>query len=242
MSSLAGHTKITNEALRQLAGEGDPLCVALAEAGAARRVVARDLIDVVTLGHWRNAAQCHHFMRSFDGRSEREAHADALQWVRERATEAARRLRSQHAATSGATADAARRAITASQALGDALHAVQDSFAPGHVEREAADGPRPGAIRRIRRYAGAERQGHEAGDLAWCGTDTDGLSASGRQAVQASRALLALTVDAARAVRPGEPATLDGFETYCEAWLRASDSLSNERDRPIRFLRRFLAG
>ena len=155
MSSLAGHAKITRAALAMLAADGRVAGSVLDPARVTARVLSRDILDLLTLGHWRDPAQCRHFMRRFDGQGGREAYDEAVAWIRSRAAGAARVL-ARHGAPS--------------QALGDALHAVQDSFAPGHAEREAANGPFPGAIRRIRRYAGADKAGHAEGDAAWRGS------------------------------------------------------------------------
>lgn len=243
MSSLPGHARITRQAVEILA-DRDPLFAALDPARVAARVVARDVHDLLTLGHWRDAAQCRHFMRRFDGQSGREAYAEAVAWIRSRATEAARTLALQLGkAPARARPDPAvggRHRVAPSQAMGDALHALQDSFAPGHAEREGGGGPWPGAIRRIYRYAGREKAGHVAGDLAWRGAGDDGLSDAGRQAVQASHDLLRLIADTARAAPAGEPIALEGFDGFRDRWLAASEHLGGERDRPIGFLRRFL--
>jgi hypothetical protein len=245
MSSLAGHMSMTRRAVELLEAEGHPVCRALTTAKIARRAAARDIFDLLTLGHWSDFAQCHHFMRRFDGQSEREAYAEAVAWVRARATRAAvilaRQLRTERAAAILAPHAGSTRARLdlSSQALGDALHAVQDSFARGHAEREAPRGDSPGAIRRIKRYAGADKAGHAEADLEWRGPGHDGISAGGWQAVHASRELLRLIADAG-AAGAGAAATLDGFESYRQTWLAASAALSAERDRPIGFFSRFL--
>lgn len=238
MSSLAGHERITREAFARCASAGDAVCRRLDPDRVVRVVCARDILDLLTLGHWRDAAQCRHFMRRFDGQSGREAHAECCEWIRTNAAEAARRL---SRALSGGRTGAAHGGddlvrLGPPQALGNALHAAQDSFAPGHAEREAADDGRPGAIRRILRYAGAEKRGHAAGDRAWRAGSPSGLSASGQLAVDASANLLALIADAAGAGGTMRPEAFDAFRA---TWLRASDALDDTHDEPIPFLRRF---
>lgn len=243
MSSLAGHREITRRAVERLREDAQDVFSALGSGSVAGRVVARDLYDLLTLGHWRSAAQPHHFMRRFDGQSGREAYEECIAWIRSRATEAARMLALQlgkaPAAARPDPAIGARHHVTPSQAMGDALHALQDSFAPGHAEREAGEGSGPGPIRRILRYAGAEKAGHAAGDAAWRSAGEGGLSEPGRHAMQASSDLLRLIAGAAGAARAGEPIALHGFEPFRRRWLAVSAALSGERGRPVGFLRRF---
>jgi hypothetical protein len=155
----------------------------------------------------------------------------------------ARQLRTRRAAAILAPRAGSTRARLdlSSQALGDALHAVQDSFARGHAEREARRGDFPGAIRRIKCYAGTDKAGHAEADREWRGSGREGLSAGGWHAVHASRELLGLIADAGAAGAGGAAAAaLDGFESYRQTWLEAAAGLSAERDRPIGFVRRFL--
>ena len=50
------------------------------------------------------------------------------------------------------------------QTFGNAIHALEDSFARGHVDREdGQSAERAGPIRHIRRYAGAEREAERGG-------------------------------------------------------------------------------
>lgn len=230
MSSLEGHWKVTRAAMAGFAAARSGTA-AFRPAALERRVVARDLLDLISLGHWRNAAQCRHFMRRFDGQSEREAYAESVAWIRARATraaaEVARALRSPQNGSG----------VAPSQALGDTLHALQDSFAPGHAEREASRDERPGAIRRMRCFAGEDRRGHAAGDLAWRGDGPAGLSPLGWQAARASHELLSLIVETAE--DPAGAVVLDGFEAFRATWLAASDALSAEPGRPIGILQRF---
>jgi hypothetical protein len=239
MSSLPGHARITRLAVERLAAEGHPLIAALDPARVSARVVTRDVHDLLTLGHWRDVAQRRHFMRRFDGQSEREAYAECVDWIRARATHAAGALARQLEAAAGA-AGAVPLRLDPPQALGDALHALQDSFAPGHVVREAGAGLHAGAIRRVLRYAGDEKRGHAAGDRAWRGAGAAGFSESGWHAVHASCDLLRAIADAAAGGPARGAVALEGFEPFRQRWLAAAAALSDARGGTIGFLRRLV--
>jgi hypothetical protein len=246
MSSLPGHGKITRRAVEELARE--PRYAHLFTASAAKtvatNVMARDILDVFILGHWADFGQCHHFMRRFDGQSEVAAYTEAVEWIRLNAADAARHLAS-HAHL--ARGPGGRSIITGgqtplSQSLGNALHATQDSFASGHAEREEARGAMPGAIRRIKRYAGAEKDGHEQADQEWhLPGDTGAFSFMGRFAVEATKDLLRLVADSA-AGGSAAASQLPGFEMFRAKWLRVSGQLSNQRDLAFDLIDRYYTG
>ena len=73
--------------------------------------------------------------------------------------------------------------------LGYALHALQDSFAEGHVKREKDENQYPNKIKKILLYAGKEAEGHEELDTKWK-TPNASLSISGWVAVEASKDLI----------------------------------------------------
>ena len=247
MSSLPGHGKITRRAVEEIALE--PRYAAAFSSFAVNTVMtsvmARDILDVIILGHWADFGQCHHFMRRFDGQSEQAAYAEAVDWIRRNAVDAARHLAA-HAHV--ARAVGGRTAITGaqsplSQSLGNALHALQDSFASGHAERENPQGFEPGAIRRIKRYAGAEKDGHEMADQEWHQPGNDGaFSPVGRLAVEATKALLRVIADSAVTARGGSAPTLVGFDLFRSKWLRASSKLSSQRDRAFDLIDRYYMG
>jgi hypothetical protein len=254
MSSLKGHARITRKAVALLASEANPVYRALPAGSVANNVVARDLYDVASLGHWADFGQCHHFMRRFDGQSEREAYAEAIHWIWKNANDAARILarqiresRTPRMGPHGMPMTV--NLIGSSQPLGNALHAVQDSFAEGHAEREAPsrhvvvaglEVRRPGAIRRIKRYAGAEKDGHEEADAAWSG-GRDGFSDVGWMAIGATHGLLRMIADAAM-MSSGSQISLPGYEGYRQTWLAMSNDLSAERDRAFDLIDRFYTG
>src|SRR5262249_19543086 len=94
MSTLTGHWKITEQAVKELstARAANPLNRGLGEADLPTNAVTRDVLDVLILGHWADFGQKHHFMRKFDGQREYEAHQDAVDWIRSNALEAAQTL------------------------------------------------------------------------------------------------------------------------------------------------------
>lgn len=238
MSSLPGHAKITKKAVDLLASGKHPVYAALGTAGVPLNVVARDVLDVVILGHWADFGQCHHFMRRFDGQSEREAYDEAVQWIWKNGSNAARILSRQIARMADPGSDGP----TSSQSLGNALHALQDSFAWGHVEREAPLGPYPGEIKRIKRYSGSEKDGHAEADEQWRGTWKSGFSESGWLAVRATQGLLQIIVESAIAARGDRAVSLLRFDRFVQQWLKPSESLSRERDRAFDLIDRFYTG
>ena len=242
MSSLPGHGRITKQAVEDLALE--PRYAAafapIASTTVATSVMARDVIDVVILGHWSDFGQCHHFMRRFDGQSEREAYAEAVDWIRRNAVEAARQF-ARHVHTGGGAISGAQAPL--SQSLGNALHALQDSFASGHALREPGQGSDPGAICKIKRYAGDEKHGHEEADEEWHLPGAKGtFSAKGYAAIEATKALLRMIVDSSVTARGGRMPVLLGFEMFRSRWLRVSGSLSDQRDRAFDLIDRYTTG
>ena len=242
MSSLPGHGKITKQAVQDLAGE--PRYAAafsrFASTSVATTVMARDVLDAIILGHWADFGQCHHFMRRFDGQSEREAYEEAVHWIRLNGVEAARQF-ARHAQTSRGAVSGAQTPF--SQSLGNALHALQDSFASGHVLRDATQGSAAGAICKIKRYAGDEKHGHEEADQEWHVPGNDRVfSDKGTNAIEATKALLRMIVDSSATARGGGSPQLLGFETFRAQWLRVSGALSDQRDRAFDLIDRYTVG
>lgn len=100
--------------------------------------------------------------------------------------------------------------------LGTAAHAVEDSFAPMHVERGEG-----GTITKIMVYKGQNHDDHDVEDRLWrkkgTGFFKNELSSDvGRPAVEAVKDLFYL-VDAA--VRSGRP-TLTGWQAYKGKWFQ----------------------
>jgi len=238
MSSLPGHARITQKAVELLPAGKNPAYSAIATGGVPVNVVARDLIDVVILGHWADFGQCHHFMRRFDGQSEREAYTEAVHWIWKNGLDAARILSRQISVAASGIGSGP----TSSQPLGNALHALQDSFAAGHAEREPSNGSSPGDIKRIKRYSGSEKEGHEEADKQWRGSYRDGFSESGWLAVLATNELLRIIIESAIAARGGKGVSLQRFDLFRQQWLKASDSLSDARDQAFDLIDRHYTG
>lgn len=91
MSKLEGHKKISRAAVRKIqsACKTHSLGGNLEIAELAAYSVARDIMDVINLGHWRDSAQAHHFMRRSDGeQSGRGAYDESVEWIRSNALRA----------------------------------------------------------------------------------------------------------------------------------------------------------
>lgn len=190
------------------------------ETTPASHAVERDIIDVLTTGHWSNFAQKHHFMRRFDGQRPHAAWEDATKWILKNAVKFA----------DNAVRGKGRYHI---DAMGYAAHAVEDSFASGHAVRTKPGGAtKPGEITHVKMYAGSEKHDHAHHDSTWK-NKKGGLSLEGQLAKNAVKALLHLifsNVSAARAKGQTTLTTLTGWTTYRDTWLKASARLSKERD------------
>src|SRR5262249_47833502 len=83
-----------------------------------------------------------------------------------------------------------------------------------HAVRGAPMGPEaPGPIEHIKRYSGAEKVGHEAGDEAWkTGSQSGNFSLDGRIAVNATKQLIQIVVATAASGRGQPPPALVGGE------------------------------
>jgi len=98
--------------------------------------VYRDTEDIFTGGHWSHEGQKHHFMR-YEGQTRRSAYDAGLKWVHDNAHTAAERLRE----IWQKRRDSARfvHPVYINEPLGNAIHALQDSYAEGHVTRKKED-------------------------------------------------------------------------------------------------------
>ncbi len=78
MSTLTGHSSITLAAVRSLKHEWEhhPMVRRLSPGGIRDHVIGRDIVEVIAAGHWLDYGQKHHFMRTFDGRSEYDCYHD----------------------------------------------------------------------------------------------------------------------------------------------------------------------
>ena len=196
MSKLKGHKNITRQAVDELvrSNEGHSVIGNLQSMALKHSVQARDIFDVIQLGHWTNSGQRHHFMRSFNGQSHFNAYIEATNWIRSNALYAANqlsdRIKKFELRNDGFSADSMRsgkHAIAGKPStrsphnkhktnsdhvswltLAYACHALQDSFSAGHAIREKHLHPmQPGNITGILRYAGVEKEDHSKHDTKW---------------------------------------------------------------------------
>lgn len=241
MSTLTGHFRITQTAVVELAHSraDSPVAYGVKWAGLPQAAVARDIMDVLCLGHWADFGQAHHFMRRFDDQSPYDAYVEAVRWISSNAMSATRLL-SQRIASffpngiQGKHADKIRGQFLFQdvpwQSLGNAIHCLEDSFAIGHVVRSPSiEELKPGEIEHIKRYAGTEKDHHAEGDEEWWDHSKERFSTSGRQAVEAVKALLRIVLDTALESR--NPHGINGWQSFCDQWLVASPKLSKVRDR-----------
>jgi len=197
---------------------------------------------VLILGHWADFGQKHHFMRKFDSQSPFQAYEEAVEWIRSNALTAARMIAARLPGAKSAAGGNGRQVFAGTnwQPLGNAVHALEDSFAGGHVERAApAAWNWPGPIKHVKRYTGAEKHNHEEADAAWKDAG-GGFSADGRLAIEAVKALLRLVLATAQA--GSNPTTLGGWGSFREKWLKADVSLSRATDRVFDLIDRYSTG
>ncbi len=199
---------------------------------APRSVQDRDIADVISLGHWTEPGQKHHFMRHAS-QSQLEAYKLAVDWIFGEAVTAAKLLRERHLHRTQAKADRVWDPFTRSEPardeaglirlhLGNALHALQDSFSAGHVTRDGAL-----VITEIHVYDDANRKGHEEHDKSWKGSDGK-LTKIGEAAVGASIALLECVLQSALAADPATEWRRRGTDVMSR-YLRARISAAPTR-------------
>lgn len=196
MSKLKGHKNITKQAVDELVRSNKEHSVIgnLHSMALKHSVQARDIFDVIQLGHWTNSGQRHHFMRSFDGQSHFNAYIDATNWIKSNALHAANQLStriekfklnidgfSANSMRNGKHAIAGKPPTRSPHnkhktnsdnvswlTLAYACHALQDSFSAGHVIRERhLHSMQPGNITGILRYSGVEKENHSKHDTKW---------------------------------------------------------------------------
>jgi hypothetical protein len=153
--------------------------------------VYRDSEDFFTGGHWSRDGQKHHFMR-YQGQSPRDAYQTAVKWIYDNSYTAAVRLRE----IWQKRRDYASRVnpVYINEPLGNAIHALQDSYAEGHVTRKKQEDTY--VIVDVLVYDPANRDahgewpGHAALDERWKTNDL------GKEARAAGRELIRIVVNA----------------------------------------------
>ena len=247
MSKIEGHFEITNSAISRLKRElpVDPFIAGVPafEARLGRGELAhsifgvmnlaatetespawgavyRDLRDVFNLGHWNDAAQKHHFMRRLSGQCSRAAYDESVEWIR---TEAERAIVALRANREQRTEENLFRGA-ASDHMGNALHALQDSFSASHVERVELTAGAPGRIAKVFVYAGHEKVDHNSHDTQW---DRNGsFSDRGAHAMAATFDLLHAVVSTA--ARGGD--ALTDWQKFRRTWLQTDPLLDRHRE------------
>lgn len=247
MSKIEGHFEITNSAICRLKRElpADPVVsgvptvegrlgrgelahaifgvmnlAATQTESPAWGAVYRDLRDVFNLGHWSDAAQKHHFMRRLSGQSSRAAYEESVEWIHAEALRALavllenRRGRSRKNLFRGAASDH----------MGNALHALQDSFSPSHAMRVKLTHDFPGRVAKVFVYSGHEKHDHETHDRKWDRNGT--FSDRGTHAMAATIDLLRAVISAATR---GDH-TIEEWPQFRDTWLGTDPQLDLHRE------------
>jgi hypothetical protein len=237
--NLAGHLKITAEAIRRLrtdatAWAGSPLCAGLQEKKLSKEVRFRDVIDFFDLDQIRDCGQEHHFMRRLHGHQTiYDAYVEDLRWIEANTRRAIGMLANRimqvyggvlwRSGTSAALRNGRlgrdgpamvfrglRKVGGSWRQLADAIHALEDSFAPDHVARDNRRSPRtdkPGPITDINVFLKQNVVEHRRQDKLWWDNQSQGFSPDGEFAVQAVVDYLKMVINLAlNAAREGQRA------------------------------------
>ncbi len=149
--------------------------------------VYRDVEDVFNGNQWSKAGQKNHFMR-YAGQTEQQAYDDACTWIYKNGFTAAQHLRDIWQKKLGYY-----NPIYVTEPLGNAMHALQDSFSAAHVKRENKDDT--WVIEGIYIYNDANKKkhgdypGHKALDKQWEHTPL------GDEAIVACRELIKIVIN-----------------------------------------------
>jgi len=190
-----GHGHLTAAAIDELRKQlPSDVQAILRWVGTQRQTQNRDITDVPTLGHWTPEGQRHHFMK-YSGQTDQDAYDVAVAWIFSEATLAAELLRSRlgprRRYQESGDWGLGEQQESVGPHLGNALHSLQDSFAPGHVKRDSDL-----VIRGINIYDKENKHptepgkpGHAEYDASW--KDKEGhLTALGQAAADASVVLI----------------------------------------------------
>jgi hypothetical protein len=140
------------------------------------------MTDIWTLAHWRATTQKHHFMRA-KTQTQQAAYKEAVQWIRENAYKSSYHLRRVWKESLGHYHPS-----FVNEPLGNAFHALQDSFSRGHVSRTKLGSD--SIITEIHVYDNANKETHSELDKDW-------QSPLGKEAIVACRELTKIIVVAA---------------------------------------------
>jgi hypothetical protein len=183
-----GHEFLTNESVAQAVKDFPPSLnwVRYFLRDTLVGSVYRDTTDIFTRGHWTEEGQRHHFMR-FQGQPLADAYDAGSKWIYDNAYIAAQRLREIWRKKRGYYDP-----VYINEPLGDAIHALQDSYSGGHVVRQK-DGDSFIIVNILvydddNKEAHGDWPGHAALDTRW---KTDEL---GKEAIIAGRELIRIVV------------------------------------------------
>ena len=245
---IDGHYQMTKAAIQRVKKNNQaPRSIKVIPTfNSATNAVTRDILDVITLGHWLNGSQKHHFMRRFDGQSEFDAYKEAVAWIRKNVNSAARALamavklgRNPYRRSTIGSHDRQAYLSQVSSGIGYAAHAIQDSFAHGHCERKNLSLGDPGVIIRVKMYAGDDAVGHSDHDKEWK-QEINGktyFSVSGENAVRATAAMVLLVARGASWMLDPKKIAKPDFGVFQGHWLK--QQLSKSRDFSYDFIKRF---
>jgi len=185
-----GHEYISKEAIRAALKDLPPKLNWIRHFidDANTPTVYRDVEDVFNGGQWSNAGQKNHFMR-YAGQTELSAYDDACTWIYKNAFTSAQHLRDIWKKKLGYY-----NPIYVTEPLGNAMHALEDSFSAAHVKREKSAN-KTWVIEGINVYDAANKKksgnypGHEALDLQWKDTEL------GNEAIDACRELIKIVIN-----------------------------------------------
>jgi hypothetical protein len=186
-----GHQYISTKAIEIALEELPPKLLWIRHflSDTATPTVYRDMTDIWTRAHWRAETQKHHFMRA-NNQTEEQAYRENVEWIRQNAYTASSHLRRIWKEQLGYYDP-----IFVTEPLGDAFHALQDSFSAAHVSREKLDAIY--VITKIYIYDKRNKETHSELDKQW-------QSDLGKEAIIACRELTKIIVVAAIRKSDGE--------------------------------------
>lgn len=172
--------------------------------------VHRDITDVVTLGHWLNHAQKHHFMRREDGQTPYQAWDASCRWIESNLQDFARSL------SKG-------KGHERLEKLGNACHALEDSFSQSHVSRVPFAAGDPGMITHVHIYSNQRGSEHSHADEQW---KHDGWVVD--LAKDAVIDMVDFVFTEVASAGTGGLQQLKGWSAYRDQWLKPSPTLQRQ--------------
>lgn len=183
-----------------------------------REVVAVDLEPLKLRHHFLDAGQKFHFMRRSSGATVKQAHAECVAFIKMNVSKWMQGMNKltfhrSHGRTAHVTDALIGRQAASFMAL--ALHALQDSFSPGHTKRELFSNPNfPGSISDIYVYSTQDHHKHGKDDF-----ESGSMhSVHAKAAIIASSEMLYL---AAQAVA-NKSGVENGWLAFEKKWLQVS--------------------